>query len=268
MISGVLAVLMGAWLWIPEFQPDADSSLSRVLDVELRECFRRDRLPLIATFGLAVGISLLFQGMTQFILSGLGYSDMFGGISAGVYQLAAAISGTAISSRIQHSGQLAVVLHWLHVLFAVSFVALCGIGFTDSPAAVHHVVVVVVMTLLGASLMGMLPFLLQQAVETAELASENAVSGLLYFVAMSVAASSTQVVSAVGSKTSLGVIGGFVLLELVLFWGCIPSGHNAMPPKLVVLGDHSPPEEVPILETKGESCAVSYYGQGEHADSS
>eukprot|EP00656_Telonema_subtile_P030570 TRINITY_DN3354_c0_g1_i2.p1 TRINITY_DN3354_c0_g1~~TRINITY_DN3354_c0_g1_i2.p1 ORF type:complete len:416 (-),score=92.10 TRINITY_DN3354_c0_g1_i2:44-1291(-) len=191
-ISAVLLVLTITWLWIPEFQPGADSSLRTVFQVEISECLKKERLLLILSFGLAVGISLLFQ-MTQFILSGIGFSDMFGGVAAGAYQLAAAVSGTALSGWVQHNSQLPVVLKRMHMLFAASFTALCVLGLAGGVSTTAHVLMIAVMSVLGASVMGMLPFLLQQAVGTADEASENVVSGLLYFVAMFVAATCTQV---------------------------------------------------------------------------
>ena len=45
---------------------------------------------------------------------------------------------------------------------------------------------------LGAALMGILPFVLEHAVRTAQVASDNVVAGLLYLVAMAVAAGMTQ----------------------------------------------------------------------------
>ena len=41
----------------------------------------------MGTFGLLVGISLLLQGMNQFILSGVGYDDLSSGEGNTLYQL-------------------------------------------------------------------------------------------------------------------------------------------------------------------------------------
>ena len=82
--------------------------------------------------------------------------------------------------------------------------------------------------------MGVLPFVLEHSVCTAQVASENVVAGLLYLVAMAVAAGMTQallnstprqaiqqrvlqVSSAVGAAGTVVVVVGLCSIELILF---------------------------------------------------
>jgi hypothetical protein len=75
-----------------------------------------------------------------------------------------------------------------------------------------------VMTLLGGTLMGMLPFCLQQACYTVAPASENVVSGLIYLVAMVVAASLTQLTSMIAPIASIALVVALLAAEFGMFW--------------------------------------------------
>ena len=75
----------------------------------------------------------------------------------------------------------------------------------------------ILMGCLGASLMGALPFMLQCAIETARPAEENVVGGLLFIVAMSVAAGLTLLTSTIPVIDSIAIIGGLLVLDVLLF---------------------------------------------------
>ena len=51
--------------------------------------------------------------------------------------------------------------------------------------------------------------------------SENVVSGLIYIVAMVIAASLTQVTSMISAMWSVAIVVGLLVLELGLFAGCV-----------------------------------------------
>ena len=84
-----------------------------------------------------------------------------------------------------------------------------------------------VMTLLGGTLMGMLPFCLQQACYTVAPASENVVSGLIYFIAMVVAASLTQLMSVIAPIWSVALVTALIVTEFYMFGFCcrVPPRH-------------------------------------------
>ena len=63
----------------------------------------------MGTFGLLVGISLLLQGMNQFILSGVGYDDLSSGEGNTLYQLLAALVGVGLGSRVTCEADLRTV---------------------------------------------------------------------------------------------------------------------------------------------------------------
>ena len=206
----------------------------------------------MATFGLLVGISLLLQGMNQFILSGVGYDDLSSGEGNTLYQLLAALVGVGLGSRVTCEADLRTVLRALHVAMAVGVVGfgvLCAAVGSEGVFSGSIVLMLGVMSLLGATLMGLLPFVLQQAVcecsalpmrtvlssqtpslthcslaarsDTVAPVSENVVSGLIYIVAMVVAASLTQVTSMISAMWSVAIVVGLLVLELGLFAGCV-----------------------------------------------
>jgi hypothetical protein len=176
----------------------------------------------VLTFGLLIGMSLLLQGMNQFILAGVGFDDLSAGEGNTLYQLAAAVVGVGVGSRCESEVDLQKVLHLLHVAMAVGVVvfgALCAVVAAASdgsgvPFAGAVGVMLLIMTLLGGTLMGMLPFCLQQACYTVAPASENVVSGLIYLVAMLVAASLTQLTSTVAPIWSVALVTAIVVLEV------------------------------------------------------
>ena len=47
-----------------------------------------------------MGLSLLLQGMNQFLLAGAGFSDLQAGAGNTCYQLAAAVVGVGLGSRV------------------------------------------------------------------------------------------------------------------------------------------------------------------------
>jgi hypothetical protein len=74
----------------------------------------------------------------------------------------------------------------------------------------------------------MLPFLVQQVVTTAAPASENVVAGLVYGIAMLIAAVGTQVMSAVSPIVSIAILLVLLAVELVLYLGVVEGGGAAL----------------------------------------
>ena len=76
------------------------------------------------------------------------------------------------------------------------------------------------LALLGGSLLGALPFCLQQCALACAPAGENLTSALLYAVAMPVAAGLTQLCSSVPPLQALALLGTLLALELLLYFAC------------------------------------------------
>ena len=186
-----------------------------------------------------VGMSLLLQGMNQFILAGVGFTDLQAGEGNTLYQLAAAVVGVGLGSKCEREADLQRVLHALHIVMMVGvagFASLCWAvhvhssahesssdSSSGSPEAEQQQLfagavggMLLIMTVLGGSLLGMLPFCLQQACYTVAPASENVVSGLIYLVAMVVAASLTQVTAVATPIASVALVTALIATEF--FW--------------------------------------------------
>eukprot|EP01043_Picozoa_sp_COSAG02_P028918 COSAG02_NODE_1776_length_10963_cov_3.430136_4_plen_402_part_00 len=228
-VAALLFIMMGTWFWIPPSRATESGSSALgeqggalTLRQELEMCLTGRAGKQVLTFGLLIGMSLLLQGMNQFILAGVGFDDLSAGEGNTLYQLAAAVVGVGVGSRCESEVDLQKVLHLLHVAMAVGVVvfgALCAVVAAASdgsgvPFAGAVGVMLLIMTLLGGTLMGMLPFCLQQACYTVAPASENVVSGLIYLVAMLVAASLTQLTSTVAPIWSVALVTAIVVLEV------------------------------------------------------
>lgn len=228
-VAALLFIMMGTWIWIPPSRATdhgssalADQGGVLTLRQELEMCLTGRAGKQVLTFGVLIGMSLLLQGMNQFILAGVGFDDLSAGEGNTLYQLAAAVVGVGVGSRCESEVDLQKVLHVLHIAMAVGVVgfgALCAAVAAvadDSgvPFAGAVGVMLLVMTLLGGTLMGMLPFCLQQACYTVAPASENVVSGLIYLVAMLVAASLTQLTSTVTPIESVALVTAIIVLEV------------------------------------------------------
>jgi len=222
-----LTVMLAAWvLWLPPFEPRTPSlGLRGQLK---RLCCQRRPAVQLGTFGLVIGLSLLLQGADQQILAAVGFTELECGVANSAYQLAAAAVGMALGLHVTSSRDLRPVLRRLHALAALAFLGLVAVccavralgRFNSAPAAM-----VLFMAILGASLMGMLPFVLQRAVTELD-ASENVTTGLLYMIAVSLAAGLTEVTARLSGITSLALLGALLALEIILFTACDGSPQH------------------------------------------
>ena len=189
---------------------------------------------MVALFGLVIGVSTLLQGVVQELLSGVGFSDEEAGVGNCLYQMAGAMVGVGLSSRVADLAGARRTVRAMHGALAAAYACLALLCWavwtasggggaagrdTSSSAAFHGAVPLLVAAslALGGSLMGILPFCLQVAVHDCAPASENVVSGLIYIVAMSVSAAFTQLSASIAPLSTVAVVAGLLLAELAGF---------------------------------------------------
>ena len=206
-----------SWCYLPPIE-----SASRVsLREELRMCCRRRAALCILGFGLAIGLSLALQGVLQFILTGCGLSPLEAGVANTFYQASAALVGLLLSGRIRSPRALPRLVRTLHVAALASYVALSVLCAALRRGSVEAAVALVCASAaLGATLLGLVPFLLQLAVHEVG-ASEMTVSGAVYIVCFAVAAAVTQLAAILSSHASLALIGGLLVFECVVSLGTL-----------------------------------------------
>ena len=227
-LSVPLALVLGVWLaFLPPYRSPAAAAEASLGAQLRRSCCEPFAAALLLTVGLAVGLSLLLQGIVQEMLVGIGFSDVEAGYANCVYQSASAVLGVVLGSQLTTVASLVPSLHLLHGLSAVSFLALSAVcasllaagraAFAAAPALMLGA-----MTALGASLMGMLPVALQLAVGRVH-APENVVCGLIYMIAMVIAASLTTVVSSLNGGRDWVLLAALLAAELVGYFVIVPA---------------------------------------------
>eukprot|EP00966_Prymnesium_polylepis_P218893 5065507-Prymnesium_polylepis.1 len=176
----------------------------------------------------------------------MGFDDTESGVGNTVYQLAAALAGVGLGACVQTERQLARVLCGLHGVMGVATaaVALLCIGMRVHGRFGGAISLMIAsMAILGLSLMGMLPFCLQQAVNSAHPASENVVGGLFYLVAMVIAAGLNQMCASVDPLAAIACVCGIVATELVLYGRYDPHARASC---AISLGAKMPLLEGPV----------------------
>ena len=162
-----LTLALASWLWLPPAD-DAAAHGARSVRGELERCCRTGRNALLLfAFGSAVGVSLALQGTVQHILEGSGFTAVEAGVANTCYQLAAAVVGVLLSRCIASPRALPPTVRALQLVAAASLAGLtllCAVvgrngrnGRLDAAA----ILLVLCASVLGGSLLGMLPFVLQ-----------------------------------------------------------------------------------------------------------
>ena len=227
-----LTVMLAAWiLWIPPFGGMHRSHAACAQLAKL--CFKRRSATLVATGGLLIGLSLLLQGVDQSILMAIGFSERQCGVANASYLLAAAVVGVVAAFRLQSAVGLRSVLRVLHVVAASGLLGLLCLSAAvrmHGRFAAATPLMVLAMSVMGASLMAMFPLMLQLAVNELD-GPENMVSGLVLMVAVAVAAGLTEIVSvALSGLSALALVGALLALELMAFFvldGCQDEAGQA-----------------------------------------
>jgi hypothetical protein len=230
-----LSLTLVTWVWIPPVgsdNPQDDSSGTpdhssgrNGLRHMLRRCLCRRRPALtLTTLGVVVGVSLGLQGMIQGMLTGAGFTPVESGLANTLYQLSAAALGILVGGRVRSARSLVPTLSVLHAVAATAYLMLAllcsavhsALSVGRLPFAAAPALMLVAAVLLGASLLGMLPFALQLSVHEAGV-DENVSSSCVYLVAMAIAAGLVQVSASVGALVSVSLIGGLLGVEMALF---------------------------------------------------
>ena len=166
-----LCALVLCWAVLP---PVGSSLVGAGLPLrdQLRACARPAAARQISSLGLVVGVSLALQGLNQALLAGMGFTDVEAGLGNTVYQLAAAATGTCLGACVRSPRQLARVLRGLHQLALAGLAGLAGLAaalrlhgrLPDGPMLL---LLLLLMAILGAALMGIVPFCLAAVVRSA-----------------------------------------------------------------------------------------------------
>ncbi|GMH47875.1 hypothetical protein TrVE_jg8970 [Triparma verrucosa] len=224
--AGVLFVGMGTWFWIPPLEVDEGVSVRVAVKVSMRK-WRR-----LGCSGLIVGLTLLLQGMNQFILSSFGYTSTQAGIANCIYQATSAIVGVLVSLKIKDASGVRTTLRRMifwgglgYVLFAVFASIINEKTDEDVSGSLFDVVLVYFfMAVLGSTLMGALPLILLSCInivneDSSYSVSENVVSGLVYIEAMSLAAGMTYVTTEEEGMVNVLVVGVLLGVGILgMFW--------------------------------------------------
>ena len=269
--AALLGALLCTWLWIPPVIGSNQYSPAQQLS---RLCHRhyRGALVQLAVSCLLVGCSLLLAGLNQFLLTGFGMSDTSAGAANTVYQLASCLVGVGLGSCVATPRSLRRVLFVLHVVLAVAVggvAALCSqlrqgrLPDGSGPAVFS------LMCLLGGSLMGMLPFLMQQAETSLQPLPENIVSGLLYFGATLITAALTQLCTLIPQLTSVKLVGGLLTAAVVYFcWSSLLDWCAGAPASAQVYGLLRSSDDALLLDDAAEGGSTPLLQRGqEHVTS-
>jgi hypothetical protein len=221
-VAIVLLVATFTWIWIPELEDDIIPSLRN----ECLACSHFSVLVQLVAFGTILGVGMALQSIMPPVLAGLGLSTVFAGVCSGFFEFAS-MSSVNIGAYVTRSSHLRRALRWLHGAAAFSCTAmmvLCYLISTYRHAvldlgswSVTKYCLMVVAGMQGISLMGLLPFCLQQGVYIAQPASENFVSGFIFLIALALAATLNQVCNSISSFQASTIVFTIMVLEVVVF---------------------------------------------------
>jgi len=216
-LSVPLFVLSASFFWIPAMQAEAEAVS---LKDEARACSKPTARAEILSFGTLVGVSIALQCSNPMMLQDSGFTTNQAGVGNCVYQLAAAVVGIGIGGMVTQRQQLKSVIRQLHFVSFLSaglLLVVCAITEDSHRSPVLVAAMIAVQMLLGASVMGILPFATTQLVYTAHPASENCITGLLNVVAMGLSTVLNFVMPAIGGVQSATLIFAIVLAETLFF---------------------------------------------------
>jgi MFS family permease len=115
-VAAVPFGLMYFWTWLPDMNalltpPDTDPDTEVSVAQEIQHALQKPLAVTILAFGLLAGLSLLLQGMTGYILTGMGFNTLESSIGSFCYQLSSAVVGTVIGFYMQDHTDLEKASH-------------------------------------------------------------------------------------------------------------------------------------------------------------
>jgi len=210
-IAIALMVSTLTWSWIPPYESSNSTDLSTsVSALTLR----------LSCNGLIIGITLLLQGMNQYVFSSFGFSDFASGAANSVYQGTAAVSGVALSLRVVDVDGVFFTRRKMVTMGAFGYLFFCVFLLTTGgKGKAAECTLYFLNAILGSTLMGALPLLLLESINEVnygndECVGENVVCGVVYFEAIAVAAVLTFLTTDESGSTTILVVGGLLIAAL------------------------------------------------------
>lgn len=178
-----LAVFTLNWLKLPDLTGLQVDSLP--LKEEFRACLLGPVHALLWIYGVMFGLGVILQSLNPVMLKEIGYTEEQAGDMNCCYQLGAFVIGLCLSTWVTNRRKLRLVLHWLYLMGLLSSAGVALLcwwvkAHGNGPGAVAGMYVL--MWFEGVSIMGLPPFLFQEAVYAARPASENFVTGAITFI--------------------------------------------------------------------------------------
>jgi len=177
--------------------------------------------------GIIIGLTLLLQGMNQYISTSFGFTETIAGIANSVYQGVGALSGVFLAAAIVNIGEARVALRKLvygglvGYCFFVVFALILNSDHEES-SAIDVTILMILNAIFGCCLMGALPLFLLDSIFIVNgnrgkenYVGENIVSGMVYLVAMFEAAVLTVLTTDVSGLTAVLLVG--ILLAVSVF---------------------------------------------------
>jgi len=178
-VSVGLLAITACWLWIPDIVEDTPLPILE----ELQVCGKREAATQILNFGIITGVAVSLQNVIPILLEGVGLSEVTAGFGNCIFQIAGAVIGVGLGSFVTTRHQLRRVLWWFHSIALLSclgmFILALAFAGKHSNNNISTAALLAMVTVQGASVVGALPFVMQQAVYTSHPATEKCVAGLV-----------------------------------------------------------------------------------------
>eukprot|EP00929_Paragymnodinium_shiwhaense_P051742 TRINITY_DN25996_c0_g1_i1.p1 TRINITY_DN25996_c0_g1~~TRINITY_DN25996_c0_g1_i1.p1 ORF type:complete len:448 (+),score=69.17 TRINITY_DN25996_c0_g1_i1:76-1419(+) len=211
-----MSVLTTSWFWVPSFEV----SVVRSMKEDVRVFQRPAVLIKIFGFGMMLGTSVALQSLTYPVLFAAGFRRASASAGNFTYEVSSAIIGVGLGSLVTERKKLKRILRYFSVgafLSSVAWFVLIWLVQSRGDSFVMTAAMLIVETLQGAMVLGLLPFLIQEAVALAQPASENFTAGLVNLLSMVPAA----LVNQIGMMVSPVVAAAIVVATTALLPLCL-----------------------------------------------
>merc|ERR1712094_92209 len=145
----------------------------------------------ILNFGIVTGLAIALQNSNPMLLEGIGFSEVMAGIANCIFQVAGAAAGVGLGVFVTCRKRLRRTLQVLHMTAFIScagMFVLCLLVSRFDHNDAKEVAILAMVTLQGVSVVGLLPFTIQEAVYLAHPATENFIAGVVTTIGMALGA--------------------------------------------------------------------------------